>query len=185
MIIGVIGGQGSGKSLFAALYTRYLMTLGVKAYANMELPGVVQLESLTEIPATQDGKTFWLDEAMLYLDSRAFGSADSQEFTQFLLFIRKLSINMIWTTNAPHQVDKRLRDLTGAFVLCRRVPDGFEYLTFDPLTGFTSRHFLRASEDVFRLADYDTYAAPGFVNLKDALATIGAKRKGGRKSGTA
>lgn len=124
MIFGFIGNMGSGKTLSMVKEAYSLYNKGFTIYSNIKLnfPHKDYDSSLLEGYAT-DNKSFYkavflLDEAHIFMDSRASLSRRNKVLTAFLTQTRKKDVILIFTTQFIHQIDKRLRHVCDAIIEC-------------------------------------------------------------------
>ena len=132
MIYGIIGGQGSGKSI---LLTRIMLQDifgGNKVFSNMKInikdkskaDNFFVLSSIKDLLENDDIKhsSVCIDEANLWgLDSRNSGKKENIRIsTELCQQIRKRHINFYYTTQRFGKVDKRLRDETDVILRCEK-----------------------------------------------------------------
>ncbi|MBX5477122.1 MAG: hypothetical protein IRZ18_08395 [Clostridia bacterium] len=154
MIIGFQGPMGSGKTLGACIWAwRYaLLAGGAPVMANLALrpeyfarhaqrnPGFhVRLlqseEDFVELARAGGGWVIF-DEIHQNLDSRTYAGRQQIYFTQFLMYLRKLRMPLILTSQSiAHQVDVRVRANLDVLVDCHKTRWGFRYDVFDARSG--------------------------------------------------
>ena len=128
MIVGILGFQRSGKSSFAMLIARFLYEkFGQEIYTNMEAGNANIIDKLTDIPINDSSKTFIWDEIQFSLDSRQI--AKNVDFTPFISTLGKQNILLIYTCPTPDLIDKRIRNFTSHYAMCKG-DDKFIYVQF-------------------------------------------------------
>ena len=134
MLIAVLGGLGSGKTLF-------LTWLGLKSigksdvYANFHIahPKVKFLTPLEFVKlalSTNKNKKYvvLLDEVYGWLDSRCSSSKTNRLLDIIGLQSRKRNMDIFYTAQLGSSVDLRFRDITDIVVKCEKIPNyGFYY----------------------------------------------------------
>lgn len=159
MIVGITGGLGSGKTLVASYLATCESRRGRPVWSNYPVYCATLVRSWSEVVSLESGVVV-LDEVHVDIDSRSFGN--NVEVTSFLLQTRKLDLDLIYTSQSLHQVDKRLRDITDIVMMCERVlsPDGSRAsrVVVIDLTSVTvrTRFVLAHSPELYAL--YDTKA---------------------------
>lgn len=122
-ITAIDGGLGAGKTytMIALAYDEYLA--GRPVFANFPCAFAHRLRSWSEWCAVRSGVLMW-DESHLDIDSRSFGS--NVAVTPWLTQLRKLSVELLYTTQNFGQVDVRLRNLSDRLIRCtgQRYEDG-------------------------------------------------------------
>jgi len=122
MIIGFIGDMGSGKTLSMVRLAYSLHNKGYKIYSNFSLKFPFEYFTLPDIMNFAEGDVnftntvFLIDEAHIFIDARRSASAKNLALSYFILQTRKQNVWLFFTTQYYHQVDKRLRASTNAFV---------------------------------------------------------------------
>jgi len=134
MLIAVLGGLGSGKTLF-------LTWLGLKSigksdvYANFHIahPKVKFLTPLEFVKlalSTNKNKKYvvLLDEVYGWLDSRCSSTKTNRLLDIIGLQSRKRNMDIFYTAQLGSSVDLRFRDITDIVVKCEKIPNyGFYY----------------------------------------------------------
>ena len=125
MIFGFIGDIGQGKTCSMIAYAYTMFRKGYQVFSNIKLNFPHQPLTIQVIMDYYDSDIrfekptiFILDEAHMVLDSRSSMSARSKFISYMVLQTRKRGIMMLYTTQHYHQVEKRLRASTDAFVEC-------------------------------------------------------------------
>jgi hypothetical protein len=123
MIIGVEGKLGSGKTLVASWLASVEHERGRTVWANYALHCAVRLRSWSEVVQLHEGVVV-LDEVHVEVDSRM--SWSNIELASFFLQTRKEDLDLLYVSQAFHQVEKRLRDITDLLIRCEKIvaPDG-------------------------------------------------------------
>ena len=141
MILGYVGNIGSGKTLSMVKKAYEQYKRGKTIYSNFVLnfPYIPltldKLLSMKEKNHDLTNAVVLLDEAHIYLDSRRSASKVNVILSYFVLQSRKKSCDIYFTTQFIGQVDKRLRDPSHAYILCktREVAKDF-YITTNIIT---------------------------------------------------
>lgn len=143
MIVGIIGGIGSGKTLTMTklLFDDYkkgydiFTNFGIKFEQfdkELEKHGVVNkldnefFENYAKSKFNIINSTVAIDEAHVFIDSRRAASPRNKVFSKFITQSRKRSVDLYYTTQdkstfhfeTSGQVDLRLRKLTDYIVFC-------------------------------------------------------------------
>jgi GTPase SAR1 family protein len=124
LIIGFIGDMGSGKTLSMVKLAYSLYNKGYRILSNFRLNFPFEYFSLEDVLGYAESDTnfvntiFLVDEAHIFMDSRRSSSARNLALSYFILQTRKKNVWLFFTTQYYHQVDKRLRASTNAFVEC-------------------------------------------------------------------
>jgi hypothetical protein len=126
VIIGFFGEMGSGKTLSMIRQAVEYYKNGYKIYANIHLKNVkydnYTLKDLINY-AIEGGEfskcVFLLDEAHIFIDSRTSAMKKNRIISYFLLQTRKSNVTLLYTSQYPHQIDKRLRSVTSIIVECQ------------------------------------------------------------------
>lgn len=133
MIIGYFGNVRQGKTLSAVreLYKLYLR--GYKIYSNTHLNfpyKPLTLDYVLDIVENdldiEDNAVFFIDEIYIWADSRISGSKRNRIISYFLLQTGKLGKNtdfgllLMFTSQYPDQIDKRLKHVMDIAVQCEK-----------------------------------------------------------------
>lgn len=127
MIIVYVGGMGSGKTLSAVREAYQYHLKGLKVLSNMKLSFPHQFitsKDIIEFAKQKQGLyncVVVLDEMHIFLDSRRSVSKKNLISSYFITQTRKQKVKLIGTTQHRHQLDKRVRDNTDAFIDCEKV----------------------------------------------------------------
>jgi hypothetical protein len=125
MILGYVGNIGSGKTLSMVKKAYEQYKRGKTIYSNFKLnfPYIpITLEKLLDMKADNTSllnSVLLIDEAHIYLDSRRSASKVNVILSYLILQSRKMSCDIYYTTQFIGQVDKRLRDTSHAYILCK------------------------------------------------------------------
>jgi GTPase SAR1 family protein len=124
VIIGFIGDMGSGKTLSMVRLAYSLYLKGYTVYSNFHLKFPFEYFTLRDILEYAENShnftntVFLIDEAHIFMDSRRASSKSNLAMSYFTLQTRKQNVWLFFTTQYYHQVEKRLRASTNAFVEC-------------------------------------------------------------------
>jgi hypothetical protein len=127
MIIALTGDMGSGKSLFCAFMGWCDWKKDKReVYANYWLSYPHKVLDLTEIENLLNHQfskatTYIVDEAHIFMDSRASMSLQNRFLSYLLLETRKLKVDWYYTTQYFLQVDVRLRNATDFRISCHKI----------------------------------------------------------------
>lgn len=129
MIIGIIGKRGSGKTLTMAKEIAELVRKGRTVYTNFHISKEpftkkqqerIKLVSDDFFKNYKDMKLYncgvFLDEIYVYIDSRTSMSKRNKIMSYFFNQTRKRDVDLYYTTQFLHQVDRRLRSNTEMFI---------------------------------------------------------------------
>lgn len=126
MIIGIVGGMGSGKTLVMSklLYDDFKQNKSILSNYDLNFkheiitPEIIKQYAEQEI--SLDNASIGLDEIYLYIDSRNSHAKRNKLYSYFMLQTNKRSVNLYFTAQSWHTVDKRFRDNTN--VLYQVIP---------------------------------------------------------------
>lgn len=124
MIIGYVGDMGSGKTLSMVKMAYSLHNKGYTIFSNISLNFPFQYFTLDDILSYAENDTnfvntvFLVDEAHIFMDSRASMTKRNLILSYFILQTRKKNVWLFFTTQYYHQIDKRLRASSNAIVEC-------------------------------------------------------------------
>lgn len=134
MIIGFFGNVRQGKTLGAVAELKNLYDNGYTIYSNTFLNfkyKPLDMDFLFDIVEKEldieDNAVFFIDEIHIWLDSRISGSKRNRILSYFLLQSGKLGKNtdygliMLFTSQYPDQIDKRLRHTMDIGVQCEKI----------------------------------------------------------------
>ena len=136
MLIGVLGGFGSGKTLLLAVFG-YKLSFNPKyvVYSNFRIKNVEYLtpRKLLDINPKEKKAVILLDEVYSWLDSRVSISKINRILSWVVLQSRKRNMDIIYSAQLGSSVDLRLRDMTDIIIYCECLgnpvkPKGFAYL---------------------------------------------------------
>lgn len=129
MIIGVIGKRGEGKTLSCVKDIVKAVRAGRTVYTNFNINKKEFTESqqqninILDYSFFRNYKDFQLnnclvciDEIYVYIDSRASMSKRNKIMSYFFNQTRKRDVDLYYTTQFIHQIDKRLRSNTEVFI---------------------------------------------------------------------
>jgi len=133
VINGIIGGMGSGKTLVMTKLLYDECQAKKNVFTNYDLNFKHEIISQDDILNYSDSKTelfncaIGLDEIYLYIDSRQSGTKRNRIYSYFMLQTNKRDVNLYYTAQNWHTVEKRFRDNTACIysvVPMIRKPDG-------------------------------------------------------------
>jgi hypothetical protein len=116
--------MGSGKTLSMVRLAYSLYLKGYTIYSNFHLNFPFEYFTLKDILEYAENSknfvnaVFLVDEAHIFIDARRSSSGRNLALSYFILQTRKQNVWLFFTTQYYHQVDKRLRASTNAFVEC-------------------------------------------------------------------
>lgn len=118
MIIGIIGGMSSGKTLLMTREGFHDYRKGMRIFSNYKLAYPHEIITTDKILEYAQQKTeladvaILFDEFYLYADSRLSGSKKSLLYSYFILQTSKRNIKLYYSSQNFHAIDKRIRDNT-------------------------------------------------------------------------
>lgn len=133
VIMGFVGKRGDGKTLAmtAALFRAHTFERTIFSNYGLHFPDE-STANPSYIPLTADmvsdfaksdsgliDAAIGIDEIHVWLDSRMHGSKRNRVASYMLTQTRKRSVDVFYTTQFLHQVEKRVRDNTDIIVECR------------------------------------------------------------------
>lgn len=132
MIVLFVGSMGSGKTLSMVKTAYDYYKQGYKIVSNMKLNfphRYITSQDVQEFAINQEqlyNTVVLIDEIHIFMDSRRSASKKNLLTSYFLTQTRKQKVKLLATTQHRHQVDRRLRDNTEAFVDCeiKEIPFG-------------------------------------------------------------
>lgn len=112
---------GCGKTAFLVWLARGHHAEGKKIYANFKVT-FADIIAPAELLMMQDLEncTILIDELWTIIDSRQSTSGENQFLNDIILSSRKRGVTIMGTSQMPHMVDKRFRDIADFRVLCER-----------------------------------------------------------------
>lgn len=170
MIIGIIGGMGTGKTLTMTyyLYKDYLNKR--KIFANYMLNFKFEKLNKTFFQNYAESKfnliksSIGLDELHVFLDSRSAMAKKNKMMTKFITQSRKRDVDLYYTTqdisfetfHRSGQVDLRLRKLTDMLILCnyKKIKNKHYVINTILFNGRRTKKVINATEI---LSKYNTY----------------------------
>jgi RecA/RadA recombinase len=164
--LGIFGPQGSGKSFFAMILSRYLASMDkeVMIYTNMNVTGhnVVVIDDLGSVPLNDHvNKILIVDEAYYSLDSRNSNSKQNSIWTKCFALFRKGDVVLsIFITHRPRMLDVNIREQLDMILMCRKNKVHFDYLLMDMITEQLKSITLPKTKQMFDYADFDTKDMP-------------------------
>ncbi|WP_202709706.1 ATP-binding protein [Sporosalibacterium faouarense] len=165
IITGFYGFQRSGKTALAILLSRLLNDeYDIPVYTNMNSPkGFITIESLEDIPYNFKPKVLLLDEAMQFLDSRAW--SDNQKSSFFFNIIGKLNIFLMLTSPIMDMIDIRLRKQHNYMFIAKSDDKNIYYRCFDVQRNTQKDIILEKNKKLFDYLDYDHQEVPDVIDL--------------------
>lgn len=166
MKLGIFGPQGSGKSLFAMIFSRHLAELDpeLNIYTNMNVTGknIFIIDDLGKVPLNdKKNKVLIVDEAYFTLDSRNSNSKQNRIWSKaFALFRKSDFVLTIFITHRPRMIDVNIREQLDYILMCRKNPTHFDYLLMDTISELTAPITIPKIQDIYNYADYDTKDFP-------------------------
>jgi len=156
MLVSVIGGLGSGKTL---LTTILATKSDRKVYANYRIKqknfSILQPEILLII---NEPSLIIIDEAYAWLESRTSGGQLNRYMSYILFQSRKRNIDFLLTSQIYNTVDRRFRLLTDIEIQCKHSDIGFEYYIFTQKSEKPINKFILSEENAERYYElYDTF----------------------------
>jgi hypothetical protein len=162
MIIGMIGGMGTGKTLSSVRYLYNYYRSGYRILSNIKLNfphekiGLQDLLDFANANMYLDNTIVFIDEAGTILDSRLSGSKRNRLVSFFIVLTRKLGCNVIYTTQRYNMVDKRLRQNTDIIINCNTKEYRGEKFTHN-LIMIMKGFGMKIKNDYFRSKEYYDY----------------------------
>lgn len=132
MILLFVGNMGSGKTLSMVKMAYEYHKQGYKILSNMRLNfphTLITSKDVQGFASNQEqlyNTIVLLDEIHIFMDSRRSGSKKNLLTSYFLTQTRKQKVKLLATSQHRHQVDRRMRDNTDAFIDCetKKIPYG-------------------------------------------------------------
>jgi len=167
-IIAFVGQLGAGKTLAMTYMTiNNHLILGKTIYSNYHLKRVpyIPVTSLSQIDEMRDG-IFSADELWSWVDSRTTRSKSNRMISKIALVARKRGVDILYTAQNFHQMEKRIRDITN--IVIKPVLNG-------PNTICTMLLYDRLEIDDQRPKPFKIlkFYAPAIFNLYDTREEIG------------
>lgn len=121
-IVGLIGKPGSGKTLMMTQLCHKEKIKGRKVVSNYGYKyndsNFVASDLINNIDIFDD-VVLACDEMHVFMDSREHASKKNKLISVLITQTRKLDVDLLFTTQRLHQVDRRLRDLTDIIIECK------------------------------------------------------------------
>ncbi len=116
VIIGILGIQGSGKTMLMTSYGKREYDRGKTIYSNYHLKKIdyIPIETLSDLHKMHDG-IFLADELWLWLYSRLSMSKINNEIMKIVMLNRKRNLDIYYTAQLRRSVDVMLREVTTYF----------------------------------------------------------------------
>lgn len=110
MICCIMGNLGAGKTLLATLFAASAARAGVRVYANFPLYfDYERLYTYERLQQVSSGLLV-LDELQFLMEARDFSK--NVDLVHWAVLLRKLGLDLIYTTQHFEHVDKRIRQIT-------------------------------------------------------------------------
>ena len=127
-VTAIFGPRGSGKSLLMAEYGRLAHEAGKKVLYWPETYAFrygeyVDIGSIISFDESMRGRILLIDEMQVLLSKWRTATTVSFEIRTFFQEVRKLGINVYYTTNAPDELDGELENQTNFHVECHKWED--------------------------------------------------------------
>lgn len=121
MIVGIYGLKGSGKTLLLCilLYLEWF-TLKSKILSNLwfNFPHeIIDATRMVELDESLINSAIGIDELHMIADSRRSGAKQNLLMSYFILQSRHRSVNVYFTDQYEHQVDRRIRENTDVKII--------------------------------------------------------------------
>lgn len=116
--------MGSGKTLSLTRYVYREYLKGKKIYSNMHFNFPYERITKEKLLKYKEDHTLFnnciivIDEIHVFIDSRRSMSKGNVDIGHLLVMTRKLGVDLYWTSQQEHQVDRRLRDNTEIKIRC-------------------------------------------------------------------
>lgn len=112
---------GCGKTAFLVWLAKHHKAAGRKIYANFDVT-FADLVAPSEVLLMRkhSNATILIDELWVLIDSRQSTSGENKFLNDIILSSRKRGVTIAGTSQMPHMVDKRFRDIADYRVLCER-----------------------------------------------------------------
>lgn len=127
MIVVYVGSMGSGKTLSMIKEAHAYFKQGYKVLSNMNLRFPhTKITNNFIIDFVKNKKEIYdsvilVDELHTFMDSRRSVGKKNLLGSYFVTQTRKQRVKLLGTTQHRHQIDKRIRDNTTAFIDCEKI----------------------------------------------------------------
>lgn len=175
-IIGCLGAQRSGKTLFAYKLVKLLHEVyDVPVYTNIYSPrdDFYYINSLNDFPLDLTPKIMFIDEIYNGLDAQDFKKL--KEISIFINTIGKQNCLFVYTTIEAEMVYNRLRNQTQLVVMVSKNEKNLYYKIVNLSDMSSSTHAVPINDKLFETVFYDTQFIPldfdwSMKNWKDKLS---------------
>lgn len=169
MIVGIIGDRGSGKTLYMVKEALTNYKRKRQVIANFHLvnfpkikgckkPELLDMSFITDFKKQLHNICLLIDEIYIYIDSRNSASKQNRIWSYFFNQTRKRDVDLYYSTQFFHQVDKRLRSNTELFIFPSIIKvDGVMYIKIKVCkrNGKVIKLFAFKGNDYFKYYDTD------------------------------
>lgn len=131
IIVGIIGDRGSGKTLYMVKEALTNYKRNRKVVSNFHLnfpvlkgcsqPELLNMSFITDFKKQLHNICLLIDEIYIYIDSRNSASKQNRIWSYFFNQTRKRDVDLYYSTQFFHQVDKRLRSNTELFIFPSKI----------------------------------------------------------------
>lgn len=185
-IIGIIGDRGSGKSALMTLLLNIDMNVHNRTiFSNYWLSFIdddhyITFSEMAKMPDYLRNCSIGMDEVHMWADARKFFSDKNADLAKLVTQIRKLGINLYYTTQRFRYSDTRLRDQTDYIIFPEPIPPRevngvwvenlFKFDIQDAKTGeIVVRSRVFDATTMFEEKWYDTNEIIDFENKKEVI----------------
>ena len=180
MLTGIIGGLGSGKTLFMTVcgYLEYLT--GRSVLSNYHLAFPYNYLKLSEIISKIRNKeqlqnvVLLIDEIHIAFDARCSMSDRNRYGSYFVLQTRKRDVHLYFTSQSIWQVDVRIRENLDRLVVCENLKNDIFRLT---IMDYTKEPALERSVCMHGKAFYNLYDTKEIIDIAEGFDERPKKRK--------
>ena len=125
MIIGIYGLKGGGKTVFMTLllWIEHIVFKKI-VYSNYKLKfkyKKLDMQKLAELDTQLQNTAIGIDELHMIADSRRAGAKQNLLVSYFVLQSRHRSVNLYFTSQFEHQVDRRVRENTDIKIIAENL----------------------------------------------------------------
>jgi hypothetical protein len=151
-LVAVAGDKGSGKTLLMTLlavsddrqvYSNY--KLNIDRYHNLTPSGLMTIEGSSLV---------MIDEAYIWLESRASGQNTNLFLSHVMFQSRKRSSDWVISMQLNRTVDIRFREMCDLYIECKRVDEGFVYSVTKTSVGKVIARFMISNELATKIYPY-------------------------------